>query len=590
MKINEFKDELRNALVKKCSERNSNYDNNNVRGMCFEDWCFELIKDEYPHSENTIDECVLRSRDYKLDIHFPIPENEEVYFIQCKHEKPAANDPINPDHVETFFNRYDLLKTNKLLDASKNVSKQVEEISNQFDYYIKDKFKINFVFISTGTESEQCKFLKDHYNNKFFKHNVNFEIWDIYSLKDEYLRIKSIDENYPEEVKWKLSEGNYVKVDGSRDHMSFIVKGTMLHELYWKEKTKLFNWNIRSFLGKKGQVNTGMKQTLENAPENFFYFNNGISALCNEFSFNDNTRELNITKFQVVNGAQTVGAIAHVAKSHKDKLSDVRVLIKLTSVKGASREKGIAAEIIKANNTQNTLRIPDFRANDKIQLWIDHEFTKLKNKGKLGKLIYGRKRPYKRAQKNETLIKMMDLGKIRYSWFHDPRIAIGAPNKLFLLKEDGGVYEDAFGENSEIGDMWTEKNFNETILSIHAWNQCNIELKKASQEEFNIDEDVYNFERIERLRFYGLNLFKRYVDNFKYSEEINIQDLYSFEKKFEKVSNLAMKVIIIALKNTYKGILKSNEGVFSLPRDSKIWDAAKEHFQDACTMQDSFNP
>ena len=78
-------------------------------------------------------------------------------------------------------------------------------------------------------------------------------------------------------------------------------------------------------------------------------------------------------KRQIVNGAQTLGALK---RAGPDKVADALVLVKLTAVKHAQRETGIAATLIKTNNTQNTLRIPDFRSNDKIQLWLE---TKFKN-------------------------------------------------------------------------------------------------------------------------------------------------------------------------------------------------------------------
>jgi hypothetical protein len=120
--------------------------------------------------------------------------------------------------------------------------------------------------------------------------------------------------------------------------------------------------------------------TIENDPQDFYYYNNGVSALCEEFSFDAKTKHLAIRKMQIVNGAQTIGALQI---SNPEKLKDVLVLVKLTQVKHFSRETGVAAELIRTNNTQNKLSIPDFRSNDEIQIWLENRFKETKSRGDL---------------------------------------------------------------------------------------------------------------------------------------------------------------------------------------------------------------
>ena len=205
---------------------------------------------------------------------------------------------------------------------------------------------------------------------------------------------------------------------------------------------------------------------------------------------------------QIVNGAQTLGAIKN---AHNDKLSEVLVLVKLTAVKHASRERGIAAGLIKTNNTQNKLREPDFRSNDKIQQWLELQFKNTKPRGELIQIAYGRKRPYPRATSGLLVLKLQDLGKIRYAWYEDPRVPIASPAKLFQLPEDNGLYGFAFGVDGEIVDVWTDTQFRECLLALHTYNKINAELHGL--QEANDD-----LKQITRLRYYGLKLFKIYFD------------------------------------------------------------------------------
>src|SRR5262249_36221870 len=187
---------------------------------------------------------------------------------------------------------------------------------------------------------------------------------------------------------------------------TFAVSGAALKQVALEHKESLFNWNIRRFLGKKGEVNAGLTETLNKEPNHFYYYNNGISALCDSFTLDEKSKKMKLSKMQIVNGAQMPGDLK---LADSEKASDAKVLVKLTAVKHSTRERGIAAALIKTNNTQNTLRVPDFRSNDKIQLWLDDEFKNTKARGEMAQIAYGRKRPYPRSTSAQQVIKLQDL-------------------------------------------------------------------------------------------------------------------------------------------------------------------------------------
>ena len=272
-----------------------------------------------------------------------------------------------------------------------------------------------------------------------------------------------------------------------------------------------------------------------------------------------------------MNGAQTIGALKH---ADDDQLKDAQVLVKLTIVKGAFKETGIAASLIKTNNTQNTLRVPDFRSNDKVQLWLETKFKNTKARGELGHIIYGRKRPYPRSSTSQPVLKLQDLGKIRYAWYHDPRVPIADPAKLFQLPEENGLYGHAFGFDGEIADVWTDAQFNQTLLAIHAYVKIEEALRKLQVENDDLRQ-------VTRLRYYGLKLFKIYVDQMLPLSGATYEELCSFGGKFNAFFDRAKKIICLTLSQSYRDILNREEGTaFSLPRDQKVWDLVKRKFDD----------
>ena len=166
----------------------------------------------------------------------------------------------------------------------------------------------------------------------------------------------SLEENYPEEVRIKLGTGGFLDVNGPESHMTFVIQGTQLNEIFTHHQNSLFNWNIRKFLEHGSSINKRISETILNSPETFYYLNNGISALCDNFELNKVDRELTIKKLQIVNGVQTISAIGNInAQDHLSELSKTQVLVKLTAVKKTSNEKGLAGAIIRANNTHNLI-------------------------------------------------------------------------------------------------------------------------------------------------------------------------------------------------------------------------------------------
>lgn len=97
-----------------------------------------------------------------------------------------------------------------------------------------------------------------------------------------------------------------------------------------------------------------MNETLNNSPELFKYFNNGISILCdsiNKTAFGGTNTDLGIfgcTNIQIVNGAQTVGTIGEFYKNPQQNSPNAEVFVKIISLEGAPSDfsKGKLLQII----------------------------------------------------------------------------------------------------------------------------------------------------------------------------------------------------------------------------------------------------
>ena len=101
--------------------------------------------------------------------------------------------------------------------------------------------------------------------------------------------------------------------------------------------TRLTAKNLRQFKGLT-EVNESISKTLTANAERFWYFNNGITILCESLRKkplggpNNETGTFECRSASVVNGAQTVGTIGDVAKSNSLAMSGGRVLVRLVSL------------------------------------------------------------------------------------------------------------------------------------------------------------------------------------------------------------------------------------------------------------------
>lgn len=145
----------------------------------------------------------------------------------------------------------------------------------------------------------------------------------------------------------------------------------------------LYARNIRGFKGST-DVNEGIIATIRNSPQNFWYFNNGITVVASKVkpqplgSGTQDSRVFECEGASVVNGAQTVGSIVAALGGGGVDAKNARASVRIISLEGLPETFG--AELTKAANTQNRIESKDFVAQDPQQGRIQQELYLEKNK------------------------------------------------------------------------------------------------------------------------------------------------------------------------------------------------------------------
>lgn len=148
------------------------------------------------------------------------------------------------------------------------------------------------------------------------------------------------------------------------------VSGDWIRQVYNQYKDELFSANYRGFLGTtKKRINSGIKNTAEKYPENFWAFNNGITILTSKFVEKGNKTELQ--GISIINGAQTSGSIGSLDLGVK--LTNVKILTRIIECE----DPLLIADIVKYNNTQNRITSWDKFSNHPYQQEINREFKEL---------------------------------------------------------------------------------------------------------------------------------------------------------------------------------------------------------------------
>lgn len=144
-----------------------------------------------------------------------------------------------------------------------------------------------------------------------------------------------------------------------------VMPGKQLAEIYGRWGARLLEQNVRVFLQARGNVNRGIRNTIENDPAMFFAFNNGITATAQSVEIKESEHGLLMTgmmNFQIVNGGQTTASIYAASRNRAIDLSKIFVQMKL-SIIDPDQAIGIVPKISQYANTQNRVTAADFFAN-----------------------------------------------------------------------------------------------------------------------------------------------------------------------------------------------------------------------------------
>ena len=251
-----------------------------------------------------------------------------------------------------------------------------------------------------------------------------------------------------------------------------IIPGKLLADIYIEYGSKVLEGNVRAFLGTSGSksVNSGIRRTINNAPDKFFTYNNGIATTAADVEIGEIEGQLYITKIvdlQIINGGQTTASLAEaVLKRTNTSLEGIFVPMKLTVIddRETEDENGVrfydkmVQDIAKYANSQNKVTAADLFSNDPFHIAME----KMSKKCLAPPVRY----PVPTGWYYERSRKRYEQEQLKLNGESLKRFKAKFPKTQVITKEQLGIYLTALAMRPHIvakGKNFVIKEFNSII-------------------------------------------------------------------------------------------------------------------------------
>lgn len=234
----------------------------------------------------------------------------------------------------------------------------------------------------------------------------------------------------------------------------------------------LFQKNVRQSLGSSNAVNKGIRSSiLGDKRSDFFFFHNGVTALCNKMQMDGDT--LSLSGLSIVNGCQSLNTILSCSETVK-KVDDAFILFRFYEIPQRDR----ADKISIYTNSQSAVKARDLRSNDKRVLAIKKAYEL---KYPSGYFITKRGEIAPAERNKNHVIDLSSFAKNLVAWQTlRPNLSYGE-TKIFdkyfetLFKNKDYPPESIFALNAwmhEVQATWVATNplsLNESLLAMKAY-------------------------------------------------------------------------------------------------------------------------
>ncbi len=256
-------------------------------------------------------------------------------------------------------------------DCNDRLKKKIEAIRTGLD----DDYRVDFELLTTGTLTEAAKADFTAYADKFSEFDgfgASLHLVDAPAIET---RLAEAEARVLPAIRHtiKLDPVKTLSMDlpGARTVIAAVPLRECLN-LPGITDGKLFAKNVRQSLGSSNKVNRELSKTIHSDKvRDFFFYHNGITALCDAMQLSPDRSTLTVDGLSVVNGCQSLNTIFSASeriRSHEAK--DAHVLFRFYEIK----DRAFGDRISINTNSQSAVKPRDLRSNDRIMVGLKKAF------------------------------------------------------------------------------------------------------------------------------------------------------------------------------------------------------------------------
>jgi ADP-ribosylglycohydrolase len=385
-----------------------------------------------------------------VDAFWQDDEEDRVVLIEAKYRSKARLSPSAVDQLASTW-----LRLNKPTKTSGGAPRsQLAEAAAALAQAREGnpRLRIELLCVTAGGFTASAAARAAAFNAKHSSHCVLMRLIGIEELIDADVERRSLEAD-PISSAIDLDLRQYFlepQQDGGVPTLVASIDGRQLADIEREYRLQLFQRNVRYQL--PGKINENIDKTLKR-PEgrrNFWYYNNGISIVCDRFELDEKTGTVAVHNMQIVNGCQTTTTLSANAEHLTDPSSMAVVLVRII----ASDDQDLQRDITLYNNKQNAVKDRDLLSNDYQQERLKKAFDRVRPPW-----FYERKRGSLKAELSSAKLRKRYGSRIihnekaaqaAYAFHFDPGEARARKRLLFVTRKDdpNGFYDLLFNRST----------------------------------------------------------------------------------------------------------------------------------------------
>ncbi|OBC01140.1 hypothetical protein A5788_10780 [Gordonia sp. 852002-50816_SCH5313054-c] len=299
----------------------------------------------------------------------------QLYLVQSKWTDAGNGGGATLDEMMKFQKGLADLVTMRWERFNDKVAARVTELDNAL---LNTDLRIEVIFVTMGTP-QVAPAVASHMDDYIATLNDPTEVAIFSYLNQGAVYKLLVDDTRSAQIDFAVELSDWGKLEGPPDAVYGHVSGTEVAAWLRDHGPQLFDRNVRVVLS-NSEVNASVLETVDESPESFWYFNNGVTALCESIdkapAGGTERRQgtFGLKGVSIVNGAQTVGTLARALRTGKhQELDNVRVMVRFISLESAPEDFG--KRVTRATNTQNVIGGRDFVGLDPQQTRLRDDFS-----------------------------------------------------------------------------------------------------------------------------------------------------------------------------------------------------------------------